>query len=117
MSFGHTALCRLDGCVLCERPAHDVIQRSAVQLISFAFFNLDDICSAVWSHTFAPSQLKHVVNFLSWLLFVRVGSLVTSCHVVNIGSVEQRIVGHGLCPMLFGNAFFIERVSFLYTFY
>ena len=37
----------------------------------FCFFNLD-ICNAVCNHTFAPSELKHVVHFLSKLLFVSV---------------------------------------------
>ena len=53
---------------------------------------------------------------------VRVGS--SACHVVDIrvrvrvrvrltlthGYMEQNIVGHSVCPMLFGNAFFIKRV-------
>ena len=43
----------------------------------------------VASHTFAPSELKHAVTPLVYF-----GSLAMSSHVVNIGYMEQNIVGH-----------------------
>ena len=69
-----------------EPPAHDVIQRPAVQHI-FKFFSILTfvvLCVA----TRLPLKLKHVLYFLSELLFVPVGVLVMSrCqHWVRVAS-------------------------------